>query len=63
MSTSYSAVVTSRYSINIVYFNSLLIITRIKSSLALINSSSNSSNLVIKSIITIYYFLIRALLG
>jgi hypothetical protein len=61
VSISCSTIIISRYSINIVYFNSLLIMTRIKSSLAFISSSFNSSSLVIKSIITIYYFLIEAL--
>jgi hypothetical protein len=61
MSIGYFIVVTLRYSINITYFNNLLIIARIKSSLAFISRSFNNSNLVIKSIIIIYYFLIRAL--
>jgi len=63
MSISYSAIVDLRYSINIVYFNSLSIIISIKSILAFIKGSSNSSSFIIKSIITTYYFLIRAILG
>jgi hypothetical protein len=63
MSISYSAVVDSRYSINIVYFNSLSIITSIKSILVLVNKSSKSRSFIIKSIITTYYFLIGAELG
>ncbi len=61
MSTSNSAVITLRYSINIVYLDSLSIIAKIVSSFFLIKRSSNNSNLVIKSIIMIYYFLFRAL--
>jgi hypothetical protein len=63
MSISYSTIITSRYSINIVYLDSLLIIAKITSNFTLIRGSFNSSSLVIKSIITIYYFLLRALLG
>jgi hypothetical protein len=61
MSISYFIVITLRYSINIAYLDSLSIMARIVSSFFLIRGSSNNSNLVIKSIITIYYFLFRAL--
>jgi hypothetical protein len=63
MSVSYSAIIDLRYSINIVYFNSLSIITSIKSILTFVNKSSKSRSLIIKSIITTYYFLIRTELG
>ncbi len=63
MSISYSTIIDLKYSINIVYFNSLFIIISIKSILAFIKGSSNYSNFIIKSIITTYYFLIRAVLG
>jgi hypothetical protein len=63
MSASCSAVIDSRYSINIVYFNSLSIITSIKSIFILVKGSFNSRSFIIKSIITIYYFLTRAILG
>jgi hypothetical protein len=63
ISTSYSIIIDSRYSINIVYFNNLSIITSIKSILVLVKGSSNYSSFIIKSIITTYYFLIRAVLG
>jgi hypothetical protein len=63
MSISYSTIIDSRYSINIVYFNSLSIITSIKSILVFIRGSSKSRSFIIKSIITTYYFLIRAELG
>jgi hypothetical protein len=63
MSISCSTIVDSRYSINIVYFNSLSIIVSIISILIFISKSSKGSSLIIKSIITTYYFLIRAELG
>ncbi len=63
MSISYSAIIDSRYSINIIYFNSLSIIISIKSILVFVRSSFNSSSFIIKSIITTYYFLIGAVLG
>jgi hypothetical protein len=63
MSISYSTVIDSRYSINIIYFNDLSIITSIESILTFVRGSSNSSSFIIKSIITTYYFLIRAELG
>jgi hypothetical protein len=63
ISTSYSTIIDSRYSINIVYFNSLSIITSIKSILVFIKESSKSRSFIIKSIITVCYFLIRAKLG
>ncbi len=56
-------IIDSKYSINIVYFNSLFIIISIKSILTFIRGSFNSSSFIIKSIITTYYFLIRAVLG
>jgi hypothetical protein len=63
MSISYSAIIDLRYSINIVYFDSLSIITSIKSILVFIKRFSNSSSFIIKSIIITYYFLTRAILG
>ncbi len=63
MSTSYSTIIDLRYSINIVYFNSLSIIVSIISILIFISRSSKDRSLIIKSIITTYYFLIRAELG
>jgi hypothetical protein len=63
VSISYSAVIDSRYSINIVYFNSLSIIVSITSILIFINRSSKDRSLIIKSIITTCYFLTRAKLG
>ncbi len=54
ISTSYSAFDASRYSINRAYFDSRLIITRIESYTIPVSGSFNFSNLVIKSIITIY---------
>ncbi len=63
VSISYSAIIDSRYSINIVYFNSLFIIVSIISILIFVNKSSKSRSLIIKSIITICYFLIRTKLG
>jgi hypothetical protein len=63
MSTSYSAIIDSRYSINIVYFDSLSIIASIISILIFVNRSSKSRSLIIKSIITTYYFLTGAELG
>jgi hypothetical protein len=63
MSASCSVIIDSRYSINITYFNNLSIITSIKSILIFISRSSKSRSLIIKSIITTYYFLIRAELG
>jgi hypothetical protein len=63
MSASYSTIIDLRYSINIVYFNSLSIITSIKSILIFISRSFNSRSFIIKSIITTYYFLIGAKLG
>jgi hypothetical protein len=63
MSISCPAIVDLRYSINIAYFNSLSIIISIKSILIFVNRSSKSRSFIIKSIIMIYYFLIRAKLG
>jgi hypothetical protein len=63
MSASCSTVIDSRYSINIVYFNSLSIIASIISILIFISRSSKGRSLIIKSIITTYYFLIKAKLG
>jgi hypothetical protein len=63
VSISCSTIIDSRYSINIVYFNSLSIIVSITSILILISRSSKGRSLIIKSIITTYYFLIRAELG
>jgi hypothetical protein len=63
MSTSYSTVVDLRYSINIVYFNSLSIIVSIISILIFISRSSKDRSLIIKSIIMTCYFLIGAKLG
>jgi hypothetical protein len=63
MSTSYSTIVDLRYSINIVYFDSLSIIVSIISILIFISKSSKDRSLIIKSIITTYYFLIEAKLG
>jgi hypothetical protein len=63
MSISCSAIIDLRYSINIVYFNSLSIITSIESILVFIRGSSKSRSFIIKSIIITYYFLIRAELG
>jgi hypothetical protein len=63
MSISCSTIVDLRYSINIVYFDNLFIITSIKSILIFISRSSKSRSLIIKSIIMTYYFLIRAKLG
>jgi hypothetical protein len=63
MSISYSIIIDSRYSINIVYFNSLSTIVSIKSILVFISRSSKSRSFIIKSIITTYYFLIKAELG
>ncbi len=63
MSISCSAIIALRYSINIAYFNSLSIITSIKSILVFVKGSSNNSNFIIKSIVITYYFLIRAVLG
>jgi hypothetical protein len=63
ISASYSTIVASKYSVNIAYFNSLSIITSIKSILVFVSKSSKSRSFIIKSIITTYYFLIRAELG
>jgi hypothetical protein len=63
ISTSCSTIIDSRYSINIVYFNSLFIIVSIKSILVFVSRSSKSKSFIIKSIITTYYFLIGAKLG
>jgi hypothetical protein len=63
MSISCPTIIDSRYSINIAYFNSLSIIASIKSILIFVNKSSKSRSFIIKSIITTYYFLIRAELG
>jgi hypothetical protein len=60
---SYSTIIDLRYNINIAYFNNLFIITSIESILILVNRSSNNRSLIIKSIVTTYYFLIGALLG
>jgi hypothetical protein len=63
MSISCSTIIDSRYSINIIYFDSLSIITSIKSILVFVKGSSKSRSFIIKSIITTYYFFIRAELG
>jgi hypothetical protein len=63
MSVSCPTIIDLRYSINIIYFNSLSIIASIKSILVFVRGSLDSSSFIIKSIITIYYFLIRAILG
>jgi hypothetical protein len=63
MSISCSVIVDLRYSINMVYFDSLFIIISIKSILVFISGSSKSRSFIIKSIITTCYFLIRAKLG
>jgi hypothetical protein len=63
MSASYSIIIDSRYSINIAYFNSLSTIVSIISILIFVSRSSKGRSLIIKSIITTYYFLIRAKLG
>jgi hypothetical protein len=63
MSTSYSAIIDSRYSINIVYFDSLFIIVSIISILIFISKSSKGRSLIIKSIITTCYFFTGAELG
>jgi hypothetical protein len=63
MSTSCSTIIDLRYSINIAYFNSLSIIVSIISILIFVSRSFKSRSLIIKSIITTYYFLIRAELG
>jgi hypothetical protein len=63
MSASCSAVIDSRYSINIVYFNSLSIIVSITSILIFVSRSSEGRSLIIKSIITTCYFLTGAELG
>jgi hypothetical protein len=63
MSASYSAIIDLRYSINIAYFNNLSIITSIESILVFVKESSEFRSLIIKSIITTYYFLIGAKLG
>jgi hypothetical protein len=63
MSISCSIVVDLKYSINIAYFDSLSIIVSIISILVLISRSFKSRSLIIKSIITTCYFLIRAELG
>jgi hypothetical protein len=63
MSISYSAIIDSRYSINIVYFDSLSTIISIKSILVFVNKSSKNKSFIIKSIITTCYFLIGTKLG
>jgi hypothetical protein len=63
MSASCSAIIDSRYSINIAYFDSLSIIVSITSILIFIKGSFNSRSLIIKSIITTCYFFTRAELG
>ncbi len=63
ISVSCSAVIALRYSINIIYFDSRSIIVSIKSILTFVKGSSDYSSLIIKSIITTYYFLIGATLG
>jgi hypothetical protein len=60
---SYSVIIDSRYSINIVYFDSLSIIASITSILIFVSRSSKGRSLIIKSIITTYYFLTGAELG
>jgi hypothetical protein len=56
ISVSCSIIIDSRYVINIVYFNNLLIIISIMSILVFIRGSFNSSSFIIKSIITTYYY-------
>jgi hypothetical protein len=63
MSISCSVIIDLRYSINIIYFNSLSIIISIESILVFVKGSSKSRSFIIKSIIIICYFLIRAILG
>ncbi len=63
VSVSCSTIIDLRYSINIVYFDSLSIITSIKSILVFIRGSSKSRSFIIKSIVTTYYFLISTELG
>jgi hypothetical protein len=63
MSISCSAIIDSRYSINIVYFNSLSIIISIKSILIFVSKSSRGGSFIIKSIITTCYFLTGTKLG
>jgi hypothetical protein len=63
MSASCSAVVDSRYSINIAYFDSLSTIASIVSILIFVSRSSKGGSLIIKSIITTCHFLTGAELG
>jgi hypothetical protein len=63
ISASCSTIIDLRYSINIVYFDSLSIIVSITSILIFVSRSSEDRSLIIKSIITTCYFLIRAELG
>jgi hypothetical protein len=63
ISVSYSTIIDLRYNINIAYFNSLSIIISIESIFVFIKGSFKGSSFIIKSIITTYYFLIRAVLG
>jgi hypothetical protein len=63
VSISCSAIIDSRYSINIAYFDSLSIIASITSILIFVSRSSKGRSLIIKSIITTCYFLTGAELG
>ncbi len=63
VSASCSAVVDSRYSMNIAYFDSLSTIASIISILIFVSRSSEGGSLIIKSIITTCHFLTGAELG
>jgi hypothetical protein len=63
ISASYSTIVALRYSINIAYFDSLSTITSIESILTFVRGSLDYSSLIIKSIVTTYYFFTGATLG
>ncbi len=63
ISISCSTIIDLRYSINIVYFNSRFIIVSIEFILTFVRGSLDYNSFIIKSIVTTYYFLIRAVLG
>jgi hypothetical protein len=63
MSASCSTIIDLRYSINIVYFDSLSIIVSIISILIFVSRSSKGRSLIIKSIITTCHFFTGAELG
>jgi hypothetical protein len=63
MSASCSAVVDSRYGINMAYFDSLSTIASITFILIFVSGSSEGGSLIIKSIITTCHFLAGAELG